>query len=28
VALDEPYALALLGLGLIGLGINRRKKNN
>ena len=26
VALDEPYALALLGLGLLGLGINRHKK--
>ena len=26
VAVDEPYALALLGLGLLGLGINRNKK--
>jgi len=26
VAVDEPYALALLGLGLLGLGINRHKK--
>ena len=26
VAVDEPYALALLGLGLLGVGINRHKK--